>query len=144
MAHGAALRCRDARDETDHRLGSVRGDPARGLDLEVSADFADHDDAIGVVIRHEELDRLEGRGADDGVTADADGRGLAHARFCDLVDGLVGERPGFGHNSDAAGVENEPRHDAHLCLARRHDAGAVRSDECAVSLVDVRFDARHV
>ena len=144
MAHGAAFGCRDARDESDDGLGAVLLDPACGLDLEVAADFTDHDDAVGLVVGHQELNRFEGGGADDGVTADADGRGLAHAGFGHLVHRFVGQRSGLGDDADAAGVEDEAGHDADFGFARCDDAGAVRADEGAIALVDVRLDLGHV
>ena len=78
-----------------------------GLDLEVTANLADHHNALGLVVRHKELDRLEGGGADDRVTADADGRGLAEAGLCALVHRFVGQCARLGHDSDDARLEDE-------------------------------------
>nr|GFD56899.1 hypothetical protein [Tanacetum cinerariifolium] len=41
-----------------------------------TADFAYHHDAFGFGVVHQQFYRLLGGGADDGVAADADGRGL--------------------------------------------------------------------
>ena len=145
MAHGAALRRGHTRDEADHRLGAVLGDPTGGLDLQVTADLADHDDALGLVVGHEQLNGLERRGADDGVTADADGRALTEAGLGDLVHGLIRQRAALGNDADAAGVEDEAGHDAHLGLARRHDARAVRADQRAAGQrIEVGLDLDHV
>jgi len=144
VAHGAALGCRDACDEADDRLGAVRLNPTRRLHLEVTADLADHHDALRFVVRHEELDRFEGGGANDGVTADADGRGLAEASLGALVHGLVREGARLGHDTNNAGLEDEAWHDPHFCLARRNDARAVGTNQGAVALVDVGLHLDHV
>jgi hypothetical protein len=48
-------------------------------------DLAYHHDALGFGVVHEQLHGFLGGGADDGVAADADGRGLAQAGFGELV-----------------------------------------------------------
>ena len=144
MAHRTAFGCRDASDETDDGLGSICLNPARGLDLKVTTDFADHHNAFRFVVRHQELDRFEGRGADDGVAADANGRGLAKASLRALVHRFVGEGARLGDDANHAWFENEARHDANFGLAGGDDAGTIGADEGAITVVDVRLHFDHV
>ena len=94
-----------------------------------AADFADHDDGLGLGVVVEQAERVDVRGADDGIAADADGGGLADAARGELVDGLVGEGAGAGDDADRAFLVDAAGHDADLGLAGRDDAGAVGADE---------------
>ena len=49
-----------------------------------SANFTDQDDGLGSGILIEELERVDVRGADDGISTDADGRGLPDSALGEL------------------------------------------------------------
>src|SRR5690606_9274348 len=74
MAHALAGRRRDASDEADHGLLHVGLAPQGGFRLVGTADFADHDDGIGVGVVVEGLHHVNVLEAVDGVTTDTDGR----------------------------------------------------------------------
>src|SRR5690606_20489490 len=57
MAHALALGGRGAGDEADHRLGHVLGDVLGCLLLGAAADLADQDDAFGLRVVLEQLER---------------------------------------------------------------------------------------
>ena len=80
----------------------------------------------------------------DWIAADADTGRLAQAVIGGLVDGLVGQRTGAGHDADLAGLVDETGHDADLALLGRDDAGAVRTDQPAVVITQRGLDAHHV
>ena len=144
VAHGAALRRRNACDEADDRFGAVLFNPTRRLHFEITADLADHHDALGFFICHQELNGVQRGRTDDGVTADADGRGLAEAGLRALVDRFVSQGAGLRHDAHNTGLEDEAWHDAHFGLACRDDAWAVGADQRAIPLVDVRFHFHHI
>jgi len=68
-------------------------------------------------------------GADDGVAADADRRGLADAALGELMNGFIGERARARDDADRSLFVNVAWHDADLGLAGRDDSGAVGADE---------------
>ena len=125
MPHAAAGRGGHPGDERDHRLGVVarvvlREELGRPL-LGLAADLADHDDALGGVVAQEEVQAVDEVGAVEGVAADADAEGLAQADLGGLVDGLVGQGAGAGHDADAALLVDVAGHDADLALQKSKD-----------------------
>src|SRR5204863_389049 len=77
----------------------------------------------------EKLDGVQERGADDGITADADAGGLADAELRQLMDGFVGERAAAADDADVALLVDAAGHDSDFAFTRGDDAGAVRTDE---------------
>src|SRR5699024_9109739 len=73
VAHGLALGRGEAGDVADDRLGHVVLDEGCGALFGVAADLADHDDGFGVRVGLEGFESIDVRGADDRVSADADG-----------------------------------------------------------------------
>src|SRR5690606_17427894 len=126
VAHRLALGRGEARDVADDRLRDVLLDVGRGTLLGVAADLADHDDRLGLGVVLERLERVDVRGADDRVAADADGG--REPEVLELVHHLVGQRARLGHETDRALARDGVRGDAGERLARRDDAGAVRAD----------------
>jgi hypothetical protein len=59
VAHGAACGRGFTSDEADDRVFAVGFDPLRGLDLQVTADLADHYDGLGVRVVGKELHGLQ-------------------------------------------------------------------------------------
>ena len=102
VAHAAAGRRGLAGDEADDRLLHVLLDVGGGRLFGVAADFADHDDGVGVGVVVEELEGVDEGGADDGVAADADAGGLADAELGELADGFIGQRAGARDDADVA------------------------------------------
>src|SRR5881392_1476746 len=112
--------------------------------LGVAADFADHNDGVGVRIIVEKLDGVQERGADDGITADADAGGLADAELRQLMDGFVGERAAAADDADVALLVDAAGHDSDFAFTRGDDAGAVRTDEARLLEIDDGGDSHHV
>ena len=83
-------------------VGTVFLDPAGGFDFGRSADFADHDDAMGLGIGLEHLDHIQVGGAVHRIAADTNAGALADALGRQLEDRLVGEGPGTGNHADIA------------------------------------------
>ncbi len=129
MAHAAAGGRGLSGDETDHRLLHVFLYIRGGQLFGVAADFADHDDGVGVGVVVEELDGVGVGGADDGVASDADTGRLADVEIRQLADGFVGKCAGARDHAHVAREVNVPGHDADLALAGSDDAGAVGSDQ---------------
>ena len=75
VAHRLAFRRSESRDVADHRFGHVGLDVVGRPLLGIATDLTDHHDDLCVGILLERLDRVDVRGADHRVTADADGRG---------------------------------------------------------------------
>ena len=146
MTHAAAGRSGETGDEADHRFVFHVGlNPGTGIFLGVAADLTDHDHGLGFRISGEGLEAVDEVGAVDRVTADANDRGLAEADTAQLVDGLVGERPGAGNNTPgAAGGMHRSRHDADLTLAGGDDTRAVGADEAGRLGGEVVLDLHHV
>ncbi|CKX96535.1 Uncharacterised protein [Mycobacterium tuberculosis] len=76
MTHAAARRRGTTSDKSDHRLlatalGFVLQE-LRRVFLGRSADFADHDDRFGFLIRQEQFEHVDEFGALDRVAANAD------------------------------------------------------------------------
>ena len=127
VAHRLALGGGEARDVADDRLGDVVLDVRRRALLGVAADLADHHDRVGLGVGLERRERVDVRGADDRVAADADGRG--EAEVTQLVHHLVGQRARLGHQADAAGLGDGAGDDAGVGLPGADEAGAVRADD---------------
>ena len=85
---------------------AVRFDPSRGFDFGVTADFADHDDAVGLGIVVEHLDHIEVRRAVDRIAANADAGGLADVLRRELKHRFVGQRAGARDHADVAPLVN--------------------------------------
>src|SRR3546814_5916948 len=81
MAHATPRVCRHPGDEPADRLLDLRGlhEGCRLL-LGRTADLADHDDALGLVVGQEHLQHLDEVGAVDRIAADADAGRLAEPR----------------------------------------------------------------
>src|ERR1043166_985314 len=79
MTHAAPRGSSRSGDETGDGFFAIRFNPLGGFLLGGSADLADHDDAMRVRIRVEELDDIQMRGAVDGIPSDADASGLPNA-----------------------------------------------------------------
>ena len=118
MSHPASGRRRLAGDEADDRLLEISPDPRRGVLFRAPADFADHDDRIGVGVGGKERQRVDEGGADQRIPADPDARRLAQADPGELMNGLVGEGAALRDDADAAFLADVARDDAGLGLAR--------------------------
>jgi hypothetical protein len=73
MAHALARRGGDAGDKADDRLLHVRLAPDCGFRFVGPADFADHDDRIGIRIGVEQAHDVDMLQAVDRIAADAHG-----------------------------------------------------------------------
>src|SRR5689334_13809272 len=129
MAHPPPRRRGLARDEADDRLAEVIPDPGGRFFLGTASDLADHDHRVGLAILGEELQRVDVRGADERIAADADARALAEADARQLMNRLVGERAALRDDADAAFLADVGGDDAGLRLAGRDEARTVRADQ---------------
>ena len=125
---GGAVRAGDEADDglRAAALGLVLQE-LRGVFLGLAADFADHDDRLGLGIGEEHLQRVDEFHALDRIAADADRRRLAEAFLRRLEHRLIGKRARARNDADAAALEDIARHDADLAFAGRHHAGAIRA-----------------
>src|SRR5690606_13316852 len=129
VAHALARRRRNTGDEADHGFLHVVFGPLGGIHLVRAADFADHDDRIGIGIVVEQLEHVDVLQAVDGVAADAHGAGLAQAELGDLRHGFVRERARATDDADAALAVDVAGHDADLDFVGGDEAGAVRAQQ---------------
>src|SRR6056297_606201 len=148
MAHAAARRRGAPGDEArggfPAALLALGGEEFGGVFLGGAADFADHDDRLGLVIVEEPFQHVDMLGPLDRVAADADAGGLAKAHIGGLLDRLVGERARARHDADLATLVDMAGHDADLAGVRRDDAGAVGADQLGVRGFQRALDAHHV
>src|SRR6266446_9629256 len=144
VAHAASRGSGLAGDKADDGFLRVGLDPLRSTLFGVAADFANQNDGMRFRIGVEELNGVEERGADDGIAADADASGLSDAELRQLMDGFVGQRAAAADNADISRLVDAAGHDADFALARRDDAGAVRTNEARLRGVDDRGHAHHV
>ena len=108
VAHATARRRGLPGDEADDRLLHVLLDVRGGGLFGGAADFADEDDRLGLGIFVEQLERVDMRGADDRVAADADRRRLADAALRELIDRLIGQRAGARDDADVPSLWMRP------------------------------------
>eukprot|EP00166_Cyanidium_caldarium_P004279 ctg_4452.g633 len=131
VAHAPSGRRRRPRNKRRHRLLyrvllQIRG----RLLLRLSADLADHHNAVGARILQEILQTVDETGAVERVAADADTHRLTQAGARGLRHRLVGERARARHHPDAPGRHDGVRHNAQLVAQRRvQDARTVGPDE---------------
>ena len=119
VTHTTARGSANAGDETNgglvvlvvglEELGSIL--------LGATTDLTNHDDTVGLLVLEEDLQAVDEVGAGEGVTTDTDDQGLTKTSLGGLVDGLVGQGTGPGHNTDTSTLVNESRHDTNLALA---------------------------
>src|ERR1019366_7612010 len=106
VAQAAAGGCGGARDETGDGLPAIYLDPTGGFDFRVAADLADHDHAVGVGVVVEHPDDIQVRRTIHRISADADAGALAESARRELVNRLIGQGPGPGHDTDMAPLVN--------------------------------------
>ena len=147
VSHSASWWRRDTSNERNNWLSSVVVllQEIGSLLLSRSSNLSNHDDTISLTILKEDLQAVDEVGSREWVTTDTNDEGLAKTALGGLVDSLVGEGTGTGHNTDAAALVDETWHDTDLTLAWGDDTWAVRSDQAGLvlSLEDVG-DADHV
>ena len=135
VTHAAPRRRGLPGNERHDRLLEVLLDPRRGLFLRRPADLADHDHRIGFRIVLKQRQRVDVRGADQRIAADADAGALPLPLARQLIDRLVGQRAALRDDADAAFLADVRGNDAGLALARRDDARAVRTDQPRVRVI---------
>src|ERR1700678_3197680 len=116
-------------DEAHYRLLDMRLYIGGGGLLGRASNFADQDDGLRSGILIEQLERVDMGGADDGVAADADRRGLPNPALGELIDSFVSEGSGAGDNAHAALLVDTAGHDADLGFPGRNNARAVGPDQ---------------
>ena len=150
MSHAFAFRGSRARDKSRHRfVGFLVFAPllqiGASLLFGASSDFADHENAFGLVVFEKELEAIGEVRSVQRIAADADAGRLSEPDLRRLIDRLVGERPRTRDDPDPSFLVNMSRHDANLARLRRDDARAVRTDEPHVGVErERRLDRRHV
>src|SRR6516165_3052698 len=145
MAHAPTRRGRAAGDKSDDGLFRPRSFQKIGaVLLGAAADFADHDDRLGLVIGEKHLEDLDEICAVNRIAADpntarlpqTDGRRLSHR--------LVGQGAGARDDADLAAAMDVSRHDADLALVRGDDTRAIRPDQAGPAAREAALDAHHV
>src|SRR5665811_1630722 len=148
MAHAPPRRRGAPGDEADGRLlAAAPGlvlEELRGILLGRAADFADHDDRLGLRIGQEQFQHRDEFGALDRITADADRGGLPQVLAAGLEHRLVGQRAGTRDDAHFARLEDVARHDADLAFARRHHARAIGADQPRFRAGERALDLDHV
>src|SRR5690606_26200586 len=140
VAHAAAGRCRATGDEAGDRLLHMLADVGCGCLFVGAADLADHEDAVGFVIRVEEFEAVDEVHAADRVAADAHAGRLTNAPGGALPHRFVGECAGAADDADrlarfsfVSRLVDVAGHDADLAalavVAGGDDTGAVRADQ---------------
>ena len=92
MAHAFARRCGHTGDKADDGLFHVELAPAGGFGLVGSADFANHDDGVGIGVVVKGAHHVDVLEAIDGVATNTNCRRLAQTDFGQLRHGFIGER----------------------------------------------------
>ena len=110
VTHTTSRRSSTPRDERHHRLVLHVGlNPSAGVHLVGAADFANHNDAVRVLIGGEHFQNVDEVQTLDGVATDAHTGGLANATFAGLPDRLIGQRSGTTDDANRlAGSSVEP------------------------------------
>src|ERR1700730_1574217 len=144
VSHALARRRGDPGNETDHRLFHVILDPRSRNFLVGATDLSDHDHRIRFRIVVEELQHVEMLEPVDRIATDAYRRRLSQVEFCQLRNGLVGQRPRSRYHADAPFAMNVAGHDADLDLVRRDNAGAVRPEQQRLRALHTITGANHV
>ena len=77
----------------------VLGQKLGGLFLGITADFANHHDALGVLVLQEDVETIDEVGAVEGITTNANTESLSETSLSGLVNGLgefrTGQRAGI-------------------------------------------------
>ena len=132
VTHAASRRSSAPRDERHYWLVLHVGlNPTASFHLIGAADFANHDDAVRVLIGGEHFQDVDEVQTLDRIATDAHAGGLADAAFTGLPDRLIGERSGATDDANGlAGSSVEPvrvnvaRHDADLAATFVAPGGA--------------------
>src|SRR5689334_1785893 len=103
LAHAAARRRGPARDKADEGLATATlrcvGEELRSVFFGASADLADHDDRLRLVVAKEHLEDVDELGALHRVASNAHRGRLAETLVRGLEHGFVGQRPGAADNA---------------------------------------------
>jgi len=129
MAHALARGRRDASNKTDDGLFHVGFAPDGGLSFVRSANFANHDDSIGIRVIIEGAHHVDVLQAIDRITANADSAGLAQADFSQLRHGFIGQRTGTADHANAALAMDVAGHDADFYFFRCDKARAIGAQQ---------------
>src|SRR5262249_30132191 len=119
VAHAASGRRGRASNETGDRFFAVFLDPFSGFFFSRAADFANHDDALGLGVGAEHFDHLEMGGAIYWIAANPDAGGLADPAASKLPDSFVSQRAAAGHDSDFSFFVNVAGRDANAATPVR-------------------------
>lgn len=139
MAHTTAGRSRDTSNERSDGLG----DSARQVVLleEISSillggttNLTNHNDSVGLLIFQKDLEGIDKVGTREGVTTDTNNQGLAKTNVGGLVNSLVGQGTGSGHNTNAATLVDGRGHDTDLALLGSNDTRAVGTNQSGLAL----------
>ena len=113
-----------------HAVDSLRLlDEIRRVLFRGAADFADHHDALGLVVAEEHIDAVDKIGAVYRIAADTDTGRLAETGSRRLGDRFIGQRARSGHDPDLAALVNMAGHDANFTSFWCNYSRAVWSDK---------------
>src|SRR5208337_699292 len=135
----------DASDEAYHRfLARRRLIERRCLFFRRSADLANHDDRLRLVIGKEHLKNVDMLGALYRIAANSDASRLPETGQRRLMDRFIGKSARAGNNTDGAALVDMARHDADLAFAGRDDPWAVRPDEPGLRSIERALHLHHI
>ena len=127
MAPAPARRRGNTRNNPDGRLFNlVLAQKFRRVSLSRAANFANHNDRMGLVIVQEHVEDFDEIRAFDRIAANSDAARLAKASRCGLVNRLIGERSRARDHANVTFAMDMAGHDPDLAFVRRDDARTVR------------------
>src|SRR5277367_4694209 len=144
MAHPPSRRRSLTRNESHHRLFHPRLHVFRSSFLGVASDFPDNHYHFGLRILVKQFKRIEEVGPNDGISTDANRRGLPDPPRGELINRFVRQRARARDDPDGTFEMDSRRHDSDFALARRNDTRAVRPDEPRAPILQILPRANHI
>ncbi len=137
MSHASARRSTGSGDETDNGLVAVTEllEPLGGVFLSLTADLADHDDALRLRVIGEALEAVNEIGAVERISSNTDTGSLTKTNISGLSNSLVSQGSRSGNNSNLSSLVDVSRHNTNLALLRLDNTRAIWSNESTLGLL---------
>lgn len=136
VAHATAGGCGLSGDKADDGEFAVVmiSEPFSCAFLVLTANFTDHDDTFGLWVVNKALEDIDEVSSLEWISANSNNSGLSEAMGGSLVDRLVSQGAGPGHNTDGSLLVDETGHNSNTALLGLDDTGAVGSNETRSTL----------
>src|SRR5205814_1770585 len=131
-----------AGNKADDRFLHVGPDELSGSLFRVAANFANHDDRLGLRIAIKQIERVHKIRSDDWIATNADCGGLSDAALRKLMYGLVGQCARSRDDANIPLFVNVSWHDANLAFARRNNPRTIRADQSRAPVLQ-KFPGTH-